>query len=268
MKNGILSILAISSVAGLIHEASAAVVDRPSFRTRGMVIVWGGSTGGGVPTVNDLYIENDSGGYTDLVAGDVQPVITGTLTPVSEHALSSSMSASNQTIVDDGNGVLDANDSLSPFSPEESITVDYESVFKSSFYVASNIAFSIDAVAQLDSSVSDGNASLSSIIRNLRVERSGFVDENGTLRFGDSAQFPHTDGYPTAGVVEESEGYLNLLETKTTVFSGNRGTAAGPGTIADQSVRFTNTYKIPANAAFHNGAMQISASVVYTIAVP
>ena len=268
MKNGILSILAISSVAGLIHEASAAVVDRPTFRTRGVVIVWGGSTGGGVPTVNDLYIENDSGGYTDLVAGDVQPVITGTLTPVSEYALSSSMSVSNQTIVDDGNGVLDANDSLSPFSPTESITMDYQSVFTSSFYVASNIAFSIDAVAQVDTAASDSDAGLEVIYRTMHIERSGLVVDGGSMRFGDAAQYPHSDNNSAGGVVRAASGFLNKLETKQTVFVGNRGTAAGPGTIADQSVRFTNTYEFPANLAFHKGATQITASVVYTVAVP
>lgn len=267
-QSGILSFLVVSTLAGLVAQAQAAVVDRPTFRTRGMVIVWGGSNGGGVPLVNDLYIENDSGGYTDLISGDVQPVITGTLTPVSDVVLNSSISVSNQTIEDDGNGVLDANDSLSPFSPQETLTLDYESVFKSSFYVASNIAFSIQAVAQIDGAASDADAELVDIIRTMEVERSGLVEESGTLRFGDAARFPHTDNHPYAGVVMSNNGYLSKLATKQTVFAGNRGTADGPGTIAEQSVRFTNTYEIPAGQAFHKGAMAISASVVYTVAVP
>ncbi|MDO6459879.1 hypothetical protein Q4485_04170 [Granulosicoccaceae sp. 1_MG-2023] len=266
IKSGILCTFALSALTGLIAEAGAAVLDRPAFSSRGMVIVWGGTTGGGAPSVNDLYLDNGDGVYSDLISGDVQPVITGTLTPVSESVQSSGLSVAGDVLAD-GEGVLDAQESLAPFSPDEVISLDYERTVTSSFYVASNVGFSIYAQASIDTANSDASAGLDDIYRIMRVERSGSVD-GGSLRFGDAAQYPHSGDHSLAGVVDEMGDYLNSYETEQAVFVGDRGTAAAPGTIADQSVRFTNYYRIPAGLEFHDGAMMITANVIYTVAVP
>ena len=62
------------------------------------------------------------------------------------------------------------------------------------------------------------------------------------------------------------------LRTPRNVFTGNQRTAAQPGTIADQSVRFDAEYSIAAaNLAGYDlslGTFDFQVEVVYTVYVP
>ncbi|MEL7128450.1 MAG: hypothetical protein AAGK23_02795 [Pseudomonadota bacterium] len=111
---------------------------------------------------------------------------------------------------------------LVPISgPLEKNTAETDAAYAASrFFVASNTAFSIDAELEaadpqpLDRISFDFSVSLS----------------------GGRAQYPHSAG-PDGGM-DKSVKTLGDLEQRTTVFRGNRRTAARRGTIRDQSVRF------------------------------
>ncbi|MCB1754887.1 MAG: hypothetical protein KDJ38_05170 [Gammaproteobacteria bacterium] len=250
------SMLVLAVLAG---PSQAAVVDHPVFSVGGVVVVWGGN-GAGNASVNDFIVSTPTG-TVDLIAGDVQPVITGTLNNVSE--VSSMLEVSGQTLNDEGvSGVLDAGDSFTAFAPSETINTTVDTI-QSSFYVASNTGFEIRAQATLDSGNSDAGASLSDIYRTMIISKSG---TDGGINYGVSAQYPHSGDSPISGVV--NNGFLNNLATQRPVFQGDRATALISGNIASQSVRFTNTYELPSNVGFEAGAKQIAANVVYTIAIP
>lgn len=239
--------------------AQASIIDRPIFTISGVVIVWGGD-GSGSASVGD-FIVNSGSGSIDLINVGVQPVITGTLTNALASP-SSNLSVSGQTLDDQGVvGVLDVGDSYGAFSPNEKVTTSIGK-FQSSFYVASNTAFTIRAKATLDTVESTASASLGDVYRTMVIEKSG-VD--GGLSYGSSSQFPHSGDSATSGVF--NNGFLNGLSDETLVFQGDRSTAIGNGTIADQSVRFTNTYEV-ASGGFEVDKSSLVANVVYTIAIP
>lgn len=239
--------------------AQASVVDRPTFTILGVVVVWGGD-GSGSASVGDFIVKSGSGSI-DLINAAVQPVITGTLTNALASP-SSSLSVSGQTLDDQGvTGVLDVGDSYSAFSPNEKVTTSIGK-FQSSFYVASNTAFTIRAKATLDTAASSSGANLGDVYRTLVIDKSG---TDGGLSYGASSQFPHSGNSATSGVL--NNGFLNALADETLVFQGDRSTAIGSGTIADQSVRFTNTYEI-ASGGFEVDKSSLVANVVYTVAIP
>ncbi len=255
IKAGIFTLAAIIST-----NVNSVIIDSPKFKIGGVVVVWGGD-GTGNATVADLIIDFGSGNL-DLIAGDVQPVITGSLQQFSG-AETNLLEVSGQALVDGGQiGVLDAGDSFSAFSPTESVTATINKL-QSSFYIASNTAFSIKAQATLDVANSNVTAGLEDIYRTLSVKLSG---TDGPISYGSAAQFPHTDSNPIAGVA--NNGFMNNLSVERLVFEGNRRTALNAGTIAEQSVRFTNTYEIPNYFGFEKGVKSVAANVVYTVAIP
>lgn len=243
--------------------AHGAVVDRPAFSVGGVVIVWGGD-GAGNARVNDFIIAASDGSSLDLIGSDVTPVVTGSLDSFSTVS-AASLAVSGQTLNDQGTiGVLDAGDSFAEFSPSETVTTRLDRL-SSSFYVASNTAFSIKAIATLDTVNSSSQANLNDIYRTMTVRQSG-TDAEGTLSYGSSSQYPHSDDSPLGGVI--NNGFLNTLSTEKLVFQGDRATAIDSGTIADQSVRFTNTYEMASGDGFEVGTKKITANVVYTVAIP
>ncbi len=251
-------ILVAASIAACGYT-QASIIDRPVFKIPGVVIVWGGD-GTGNASVGDFII-NSGAGSLDLVNGSVQPVITGTLTSALA-STTANLSVSGQTLDDQGvTGVLDVGDSYSAFSPNETVSTSV-SKFQSSFYVASNSAFTIRAQATLDTAESSSNASLGDVYRSLAIQRFG---TDGGLSYGSASRFPHSGDSATSGVV--NNGFLNSLINEKLVFEGDRSTAVAGGTIADQSVRFTNTYEI-ASGGFELDANNIVANVVYTVAIP
>ncbi|MEO1642184.1 MAG: hypothetical protein AAFR74_02530, partial [Pseudomonadota bacterium] len=87
--------------------------------------------------------------------------------------------------------------------------------------------------------------------------------------FGGSAQAAHTGG-PDTGFAAETT--LWNLRFPRTLFSGNQRTAASPGSIADQSIRFDAEYAIrAANLTGYDlslGTFDFTVEVTYTAYAP
>ncbi len=242
---------AIAATIGASSVANASIIDKPVFKILGAVVVWGGNADASAFEVND-FIVNSGGSSLDLISGDVQPVITGQLT--SFPSGSSQLELDGTPIDTDGNGVLDLDDSLAAFSPT-SVLNSESTQQSSSFYVASNTAFEIKATA-----VAAVATDLEKITRTMSVVSAGAASAG--LNFGSQSQIPH-DG--TGGI--SGDGDLSAL-TDTVVYTATRKTASGPGSIADQSVQFTNLYELVENEGLSADTGEVSATITYTVAMP
>ena len=241
---------AITASLGAGSVANADIVDNPTFQLLGAVVVWGGSDTGQA-MVNDFVI-SDGTTTTDLIGDNVQPLITGTLTNYDPTGII------NTTDVDldpDGNGILDA--TLSAFSPTGGHLNNPTQVQTSSFYVASNTNFSINAT------VIGTPANQAAIQRTLSVT----LDDSGDLNsFGNNARLPYDPATDSPFLINDTT--LDAIDGQT-VFAGTRGTADTFGTIAEQSVRFDHQYSLVESAAnFNSGPQTYTAEVTYAIAIP
>lgn len=256
------------------------MVDAPHFKVLGTVIVWGADQASGAPIVSDFVIDTGTGGTgassgdADLIAGDVHTVVTGSLVRTQD-AVNSAV-GSMPYIIDNtgsgsintdsnGDGILTDADSFSAFAltgaADERVNTTQT---RSSFYVASNVPFAIDAQAQSPVGF-NGAVVLAVTWLEMSVTRTG----NDGIPFGSAAQFPHSAG-ATGGV--DPIRRLTTLRTPDRVFEGNQPTAASRGSITDQSVRFDLTYTInAANLRGYDlslGTFDFEVDMVYTVYVP
>jgi hypothetical protein len=201
----------------------------------------------------------------------VHTVVTGSLTPTPDSlAGASPFDVLNETsggvFTDAGTlGVLDAADSFTAFGLDGTTDVTLNGAsYNSSFYVASNTAFAIDAVASTVAA-NTVNFTLADVGYALAVTQSG----NDGLAFGGNAQLPHTGNTSTSGVVATVND-LGDMSASTNVFTGNRRTAATVGNLAAQSVRFDAVYTLGGTAGYDlsKGTGEIEANVTYTVFVP
>lgn len=273
--------------------AYASVIDRPFFQVLGVVVVYG-ADGNAVtsdaPVVSDFVLlttgSNNAG--ADLIGGtarDTFTVLTGSLSPIVAGEAGSATFTDPITgavtatgFADDGTtaGVLDAGDSLSAFEIDGSTDVDgLVNQHRSSFYVASNAAFDIYATADnisgtgdFDPSVPANNIGYEDISLSMEVKLSPDAGDTDTF-WGSNNQSP--------GAVEAAfaagEGLDALradLVNGVKVFDGTARTAASPGSLTDQSVRFDNTYSFGDGTGYDlsMGAGSLTADVTYTIFVP
>lgn len=248
---------AITASLGAGSVANASILDQPVFQILGAVVVWGGDGSGSNGMVRDFIIDNGSGGV-DLIGGtalDVTPVMTGSLDSFSPVGLTAGTGINMDT---DGNGVVDASDTMAEFGPGEGgLNVDASAAQTSSFYVASNTVFNITATA----TGTGDSGSLAAIERTMSVD----LDGDDGIPFGSAAKLPYSD----AVAAFPGNGAALTSLTGVDVFVGEDSTAAATGSIAQQSVRFTNTYSLTtAAASFANGPATYSADVTYTIAIP
>jgi len=270
---------ALSALA-LAPTASASVLDNPGFLVSPLVVVWAADTTGGVPIVGDFIVGVSGAPNTDLISDDVFTVITGTLDSaaggisVGGFPLDFTGSPSGDFSTDtNNNGSLDAGDSLSPFQLDADFEVE-ASVPRTSFYVASNTAFNITAEVT--------NVNLDPAFAGFSLAYLGLVDlqmevapvtgtrTDGAFSYGTAAQPPHTGG-ELAGFNTPID-ILDLQNNPTVVFEGNQRTAASPGSIAEQSVRFDVSYPlVGATVTGYDlslGVVNFDLTVVYTVFVP
>lgn len=265
-------------VAFVAPIASARMVDAPTLRAMGIVIVWGADaagTSGNAPVVSDFVIDTGTGnnaassGDIDLIGGDVHTVVTGTLTPVAAAGTGANGSPfrlriPGPDIVTDSqtDGVLDARDTFDAFTINNNAGIDtFRAEISSSFYVASNTAFSIDAQAAPTGTTTP--TEFNEIRLRIRVTPSG----NDGLAFGSAAQFPHSTGAAGGGVPNNRR--LSNFETPARVFRGNQATALTRGSIAEQSVRFDLRYRFNTGVYdLSEGVIDAAAEVTYTVYVP
>ncbi|MEO0881740.1 MAG: hypothetical protein AAFY34_03310 [Pseudomonadota bacterium] len=264
--------LAGGAVAALASvPAQGAVVDNPQFRVLGLVIVWGadgfGSTAN-APVVSDFVIDNDAGSNdADLITTDVHTVVTGSLTPTTDAV------ATNATPFDvtgtgafstdiNSDGVLDASDTFGAFTLNTDNDIDVDLEQNSSFYVASNTAFSINGSATAGPDAD--TFTLDDISWTMTVQTAPLAGDTDT--FGGASQDPQ-------GVIPATVADLGDFGAApgALVYDGTAGraTAATPGTILEQSVRFDVTYTLGTGGYdLSQGTGQIEADVVYTVFVP
>ena len=172
--------------------SEASIVDTPKFEIKGLVIVWVGET------------------------SEIQATA-----PTAK--IGSSINVTSAARVQTA--------SLRPIAPIGEVVLNRVSSASSTFYVASNTAFNIDA--ELEASETFPAATRASTSFELSVDRQG----HGPLSFGSHAQLPHSQG-AHAGIAADVKT-LNDITSRRTVFTGDQRTAARPGSIAEQSVRFT-----------------------------
>ncbi|MEM6412591.1 MAG: hypothetical protein AAF683_13770 [Pseudomonadota bacterium] len=258
----------------------AGILDNPHFQAEGLVIVWGSDgfdAAGNSPVVSDFVLDTGSGttaatsGDVDLIAGDVHTVVTGSLMATQDATTSNIGSPFRvQRVVGgafttdfNGNGVTDPGDTFNPFQIRGNSDINTRRAeFDTSFYVASNTAFAIDGQATQLNGTTDFVFNRMRV--RIRVTQSGADDG---FSFGTSAQFPNSGG--TAGGVQNGFRRLSTMETSRRMFTGNQATAAAPGSLADQSVRFDLTYRYNSgNIDLSDGVIEAAAEVVYTVYVP
>ena len=142
-----------------------------------------------------------------------------------------------------------------PLTTTETVPLHASAQGETSFYVASNTAFNIDA--ELAGNVTLPTETLEKLSFNMTASL-----ESGPLRAtGGKAQYPHSGG--AKGGINPSINTLGDLRHRTTVFTGNQRTAVRTGTIAEQSIMFSVTYDslntpLPTN----------SPDIIFTVFVP
>ncbi len=264
------------SCAALAPFAHAGAIDNPHFRIMGAAIVWGADTDDAAPIVSDFVINTSAAiaGDADLIAGNVKPVIIGTLIPTDD-AWSTQSAMTPLTIT---NTPLGTNFSTDRNGDRETTDTDAFGAFRiqansdvlktgawyaSSFYVASNNPFHISAIATRSPTTTVAQFNLMTL--RLTTTTSGTA---GALSFGSAAQNPHSANATTSGSRALGRR-LNTMLTRFDVFRGNRRTARVPGTITQQSVRFNLDYRIAGgNYDLSRGLIDSSAEVVYTVYIP
>lgn len=278
-KPGGLRLALACLIAAATAGAAQAGEDRVAFRVLGTVIVWSGDSATGAPIVRDFIINTGTGttgatsGDTDLIAGDALTVITGSLTPVDTPVgdgrsapilIRRPLSGPNFSTDINKDGVMSAADAFSAFGLRSNTdTSDQRATLYSSFYVASNVPFSIDG--QATPMAGTTNAELNRIQLTMRVTLSGSDDG---ISFGSAAQYPHSSG--AAGGMSASGRRLTSMLTPVRVFRGNQRTARVPGSIVEQSVRFDMRYTTNLAGTYDlaSGTIDAGAEVVYTVYIP
>jgi len=259
----------LTASACLSQTSVGGTIDRPHFNVDGIAIVWAADNTGTTPIVSDFIIEN-GGANTDLIAGDVHTVVTGSLDALDEAfpdgtgatlRIQNIPGSGNQN-TRQGDRFTSASDVLNPFALNANTDVrTIRSDILSSFFVATNKAFNIDVIAS-----SADPADLNLIRLRMRMSPSG--NDDG-LSFGGAAQYPHTGNTNSSGVQWGGYRRLSTLTAGRDIFRGNRRTAASPGTIADQSVRFDLDYRWnTGNIDLSDGTFDVAADVIYTVYIP
>jgi hypothetical protein len=262
--------------------AAAQVIVQPHLEAIGTVIVWGADAAGAsgnAPVVSDWIINTGIGvsgatsGDHDLIAGDVFTVVTGSLVPVTDGVtnpvgapfrIQAPLTGPTFSTDTNNNGGTDINDAFSPFGLRANTDLDTTNLtINSSFYVASNTAFSVDVQATALPGTTLAQ------LTNMRVTWStALTGTDDGLTFGTAAQYPHATGGANGGRLLINRR-LSTLVLPQPAYVGTRRTAATRGTISEQSVRFDLDYTYNLGAYdLSQGLFDIGATVVYTVWVP
>ena len=261
--------IALGSAAVVMAFGSAAqasVIDRPFFKVLGTVVVWSATDNSGNAVVHDFILGTT--GSPDLIAGDGNAVVTGTLVPLDQSTVGSAFDAN-------GDGNLD-----NPLTVADSVDAQVGE-YLSSYHVASNTPFNIEAVADqfvatgdFDESVGGETPAAYDALHADNISLALAVSQTGTsgsVNFGSAAQLPYSNASTAFGAFETGTTLDNIL-TSSDVFAGDQRTASTAGTIAEQSVRFDATYNLQDNSGnaydMSMGFGELQARVTYTVYVP
>ena len=290
-----ISLFAIAGISLLSGSAAlASVIDRPFFQNRGVVIVWGadefGDIGGTAPIVSDFVLLDGVASGTagnDLITTNVGTVATGSLSPLNlntatfqdgvssfENDFINGQTFGGEFEDNSPTGLLSSADTLTSFGLDENTdTGSQGNRHNTSFYVASNTAFDIHG--QLLNPVATGDFQGNFTLDNITFDMGVTVSGDDDIIFGTAAQDPTIGGVgtlPTVSTLAAFGGGVGQIQ----VYDGGRRTAASPGSITEQSVRFDLNYALdgdttvdgvqPFDLSFGNGI--ISMFMVYTVFAP
>ncbi len=255
-----------ASTAMMSAPAQASIIDRPHFKVLGVVIVWGANdVDGSTPIATDFVIGD--GSDTDLIAADGRTVVTGSLTATEDAAGVaaagySALSGNTLGELGDGDGDLDASDSFAAFDVTGETLTGSALVYESSFYVASNTSFGINAELQ-PGAVTTGDFTLADVAYAFDSQTTG---TDGTLTFGGSARDVGTSGTFSAPA---NLGAFTA-GTPTQIFEASERTADSAGTIVEQSVRFDAEYTLGSALGYDlsQGVGTVEVEMAYTVYVP
>lgn len=264
----------------VIPSGHGQTLDRPFFKVEGVVIVWAADPASNAPVVADFILDTGIGataassGDIDLIGTDTHTVVTGTLSPTQDSFSGATggipfvlTNTSQGTINTDtnGDGIVSDQDAFTAFGLQVNSNARVDATKQySSFYVASNVPFAIDAQAFTPTTFTEFILLLIT-----RVELSVTPSGDDGLQFGTRAQPPHSGGGQTGFAPAQR---LWDLRTARNMFIGDQRTALTAGSIAEQSVRFDAEYSI--SAANLNGydlslgTFDFVVEVVYTVYVP
>ncbi len=236
-------------LAATAAPVNASIVDNPHFKVLGLVIVWGDGN-----IASDFIVDTDNTGTAadaDLIAGDVTPVITGSLGTApgaSEGALLAlSGQASGGVLTDGGTtGVLDAADAFTAFEVDADTDIGFTGAYTSRWFAASNTAFNV--VADVTEATI---AEMASIDYDLSVS----VPTSATA----------ATAVDTNDIKVADADTLNDIDD-TDVFVGSAKTANSAGSILQQAWQFDNTYTLDYDLS--DGVIDVAPTVTFTVYVP
>lgn len=275
LGSGAITALMLSGAPG----ANADIRGTAAYTVSGVVVVWAADGVGNVPIASDFIIDTGAGnsaatsGDVDLIAGsDVRTMVTGSLLPADTAVanqqgapmrISRTPSGAFNTDTN-SDGVMDADDGFSAFRVRANTDTNTRrmEIFQS-FYVASNTAFSIDGTA----TALGATTPFQMTRMRARLQQVTLSGTDGGVSFGGASQYPHSAG-PEGGR-RLNNRRLSTMMTPRPVFRGDQRTAAGRGTLMEQSVRFDMRYSYASgDVDLSDGAFEAEAEVVYTVFIP
>jgi len=213
----------------LAFSSNASILHSPEFKVDGVVILWGAQTG--------------------TIQTDVPKARLGT-------HVSHTLQITNPEPPSPEHHIVQTARLLAPTNTPQPPALHALKDTQSSFYVASNTAFNIDAVLANPQSLPADTLAGSSI--SLTANLQG----HGALAYGQKAQYPHSDG-PTGGINTDIQTLADLTQPQR-LFTGNQRTAAASGSIAQQSVQFT----LDIRKASPKTPLLQSQDIVFTVFIP
>jgi len=261
--------IAASVALGLAAPASAAVTDFVWFRVAPIVMVWAANAAGTTPVVSDFVLLNSGSGTAgnDIIAGNVRPVITGSMTAIPT-ALPGAGYSNVEFITPVAGGAftdnapvgeLDATDVLTAITLDANTDIQVATTAQQhSFYVASNAPFDIFADTSAGVTTVGLGAVLADVSWSMAVQVAG---TDAGVAYGAAAQDPTAGGGSISAATD-----LSAFSPAAAAFTGGQRTAASTGTILDHSVRFTVSYGLNYDLSMGTGTLTVP--VTYTIYTP
>lgn len=275
-------VTALLAVALIAPQASAGVVDWVDFSIPPVVMVWASDDLGVTNNiVQDFYLMDYTAGgtaATDLIGGlEVSPyltsdLLTGTLTPIQPivagdytpmDIINSPTGAGPFFTDTNANGYLDAGDTFTPFELDATTDVSLTNTMAHSFFVASNCPFAIYGQA-VDGGTTLTGMTLANITYSCAITVANVAP--AAVVHGSQAQDPTGGG---AGYIDATVNDLGDMDpVPVEIINADQATAAGVGTIMEQSVEIRNTYGLSFTYDLSNGYGMLSAVVTYTVYNP
>lgn len=251
----------LTAIGLLTNPAQAGINDRLHFKVAPVIILWAANEDTGAASVVTDFIVGGGSGSLDLIKvdGGTIGVQTGVFVPSYDPSstayvgTSLEIEASNIIPFDTSNptafGAFEIDDNTNVISTDQLR-------ISSDFYIATNTPFNISA--QATEILSSGDFDMTDIEFRFFVTTTG---GSGATSYGQQARPPGGTKFHR----------VNLTElTGVDVLQSDRNTALFPGSIREQSVRFSTVYRLDGGDDYDlsQGTGEVQAEVIYTAYVP